>query len=128
MYSTGAVWSASSVVASCTLTDAVGKLWFDPAFSESGWTSIPLRDTWSGVNLDRYYRGRFSWDTGQVLLRFASDDGIEIYCNGRLVAAYGGSCHSTGCFNFPEFCSPNTSTGDLYLTPYLQSGGNLIAV
>lgn len=142
--SISASWKGSPITTDCGgFTDAFGKIWTDPFFDDTTWSSITPPDAGSfntpGLNpSDRFYRGNFSLQsTAQpVFLFFVSDDGIEIFINGQPLTPRSSFspqstnvCHQLGCVNIPG-CGPgfDLDPGVVQIPPaLLQSGTNLIA-
>ena len=104
------------------LRDAGGRPWYDPNFDDSGWSavSLPFRTTASGVG-DHYFRSHFTWDgVSELTIQFASDDGVEIYINGKsFLGGFGNGWRQPGCVNQPGdiICAVSVE-----VTPYILSG------
>jgi hypothetical protein len=105
MVTLAVAWTASPVVTTCDLVDGSNHHWYEPTFSEDGWTTVALPNNWSGASNDRYFRGSFNWTGLQVRLAYQANDGLEIYCNGMLIARAGYSCHTSRCVNGPPGCT-----------------------
>lgn len=85
----------------------------EPAPPVSG-VAVPV--AWTDA-ADRFYRGYFLAQPGaRYVMRFHSDDGCELYANGRFVTRQGGLCHQGG-----------TVKGSLELSPWMTPGVNLVA-
>ena len=113
-------WFASPVTADCEGPRDVGGPWYGDAFSVRGWSPVRMPDLmpipWTDA-ADRFYRGYFLTQPGaRYVVRLHSDDGCELYANGRFVTRQGGLCHAGG-----------TAKGSLELSPWMTPGVNLLA-
>jgi hypothetical protein len=139
-----ASWKGSPITTDCAgFTDAFDRTWTDPLFGDSTWSGLTPPDAGSfntpGLNpSDRFYRGQFSLtSTAQpVFLFFVSDDGIEIFVNGKPLTPQSSFspqsanvCHQLGCVNILG-CGPgfDLDPGAVQIpADLLVSGSNLIA-
>jgi hypothetical protein len=140
------------------LVDGVGRLWYEPLFDDAAWTAVELPDNnsfgeeeprnrfyrshfWMGkpreaisVTLSRDTReptaGETSQESEAINLVFASDDGIWIYVNGRILGHWGAPEKRGGCVNDPlKRCGVDGSVPPVSVPEdYLQPGDNVIAV
>lgn len=129
------VWRATPVPAAPDCvgpSDESGRPWHDRDFDDSLWssTSVPDVDTWACGVCDRFYRTRFELTNfRRVTIRFASDDGIEIWVNGTRIGQWGPGCQQGGCVNNPQgVCAINTNVGPVDITRFLSAGINTIGV
>lgn len=122
-------WKASTPTVDCNgPVDTRGNTWHDTAYDDSHWDTLTLPDfnTWGCTHCDRFYRRHFAVPAyTQVLIDFASDDGITVYVNGHVVGQWG-DCHEEGCINAQ--CSARIQVDPVDITPYTTEGENVIAV
>ena len=110
--------------------DSSGRHWQHTQFDDSTWTttSIPNNGTDNGQS-DYYYRAHFTWDGSSPLaVRFASDDGLQVYINGTQLGQWGTGWRIPGCVNVSS-CLFNSVVPDQAVPTYmLQPGDNVIAI
>jgi len=126
-------WKASLPISDCQgPIDSQGNLWFESNFNDTGWQEITIPDfnTWGCDSCDRYYRRYLNLppDFSNIIVSFASDDGLWLYINGNFINHWGGDCHQYGCVNNPYRCFYSTWVDPLNITSFLRPGLNLIAV
>lgn len=116
--------------------DAYGRYWKEQNFDDSRWSniSLPFHAKEGGVN-DRYFRTHFTWDgQSDIQIELASDDGIDIYINGKQFAIYGNGWHQPGCVNNPGgVCAISEEVTSYVLSgapdiSNIKKGDNVIAV
>ena len=119
--------------------DKNGLFWFNINYSDSRWKTMGrypiLIDEGAGCNnCDRFYRGTFNFndkdfEEEDLILSFASDDGIWIHLNDYKVGHWGGEIHKQGCVNRPNTCVENKKVADrLIPIKYFNKGKNIICI
>ncbi len=134
--------------------DKASRKWYEPGFDDSEWELIDLPDDGTFGEKRRharYYRSHFSLSKPQEAVSvsltdsagkagetsqesesfnaiFASDDGIAIYINGRLLGRWIGD--NDGCVNDPtQRCGDNVIVPPVSIpAEFVQPGRNLMAV
>jgi len=116
-------WKASPPWQGCAgPIDAAGRRWYESDFDDSAWTTLELPDAAIPAGMSRFYRSHIALpgNRPQAALRLNSQAGSQAYINGKFVGRWGSDCTATETVNAAP---PETD-----LTPWLQSGDNLIAI